>query len=177
MIAGRAVLAIVLASAFGVPPAVADGSPVAAVVSRVDGSTAARYSAIVAREAAHGSSLVPKKAVTWTFRGRSGSFLLAQAKAKGTTRCVVYLLRGTQTVSLGGNDDCTWEEDPILVWDGDKAWLEFPRAIKRPADVPLPSRDFTAHFSKAGGDVCLLGLPLKGYDTLRCPHDEPPDSR
>ena len=168
---------LVLTASVSQASVAAERPPVDIVVKQLNGVIDGSHRALVAREASLGGLFVPKKTLTWTFRNRSGSFLLAEVKAKGSTRCVLYLEREREDVALGGNDHCKWRKDPVLVWDGNKAWLEFPRVIRQPRGRPRATNELTAHFSKAAGDVCLLGLPLAGYDMVRCPDDEAPDSR
>ena len=130
-----------------------------------------------AKEAALGGALTLRKTVVWTYHGRSGSFLLAEVAASGSTQCVVYLQRGDGFEALGGNEHCRWRQDPVLVWNQNKAWLEFRPSIEQRVDQPMATNGFTAHFSKASGGVCMLGLPSTGFADVRCPNDEAPDSR
>ena len=56
-------------------------------------------------------------------------------------------------------------------------WIEFRPIIKQPPEEPIPISEFTAHFQKKTGTVCMLGLPTADYESLNCQDDEAPDSQ
>ena len=154
----------------------ADRNVVSIATKPIVGSAIGEYRALVAGERERGNVLVPRRTLTWTYQDHLGKFLLATVKDKRSQSCVVYLLRGSEFISLGGNDYCKWSESPKLVWREKKAWIEFPQIIRQPKGAHTPTNEFTAHFNKSTGDICILGLPLKGYDAIRCVNDEAPDS-
>lgn len=155
----------------------AECAPVEIVVSTVRDAASGRYRTLIENETKKGGSFSPKRIVKWAFQGRSGEFLLAEVSGKRSKACVVYLLQGNQFLSLGGSDRCVRADDPKLMWSENKAWLEFPRTTRQPSEMPTAINEFTAHFDKSTGNVCVLGLPAVGYDAVRCPDDEAPDSR
>lgn len=154
----------------------AECSPVSIEIAPAHEFIASKYRVLIEDERKKGVALYPIKIIRWKFQEKSGEFLLANMARKRSKSCLLFLVRANEFVSLGGNDDCTWKGDPRLVWREHKAWLEFPFDIKRRSEFPVAANELTAHFNKETGDVCILGLPLEGYNSVRCPDDEAPDS-
>ena len=140
-------------------------------------SGSALYQKIVALERSRGNSVRIFKAVEWKYISNSGQFLLVNIKSPTTNSCVIYQLRSNYYLSLGGNTNCTWVKHPHLIWQGDSAWIEFPKEIRSPEKIPITHADVTIHFNNATGNICAIGLPHEGYSDLRCPEDEAPKSR
>ena len=155
----------------------AECSPVNIEITPVHDVTASMYRALIEGERKKGLTLSPTRIIKWNFQENSGEFLLANVSRKRSKSCVLFLRRANEFLSLGGNDHCTWKGDPRVVWREQKAWLEFPFDIKSHSEFPVTANELTAHFNKETGDVCILGLPLVGYDSVRCPDDEAPDSK
>lgn len=151
-------------------------SPVNIEIAPVRDGASSKYRSLVNDQREKGGRISPKRLLKWKFQEKSGEFLLAEVSRKGSKSCVLFLRRENEFLSLGGNDHCTWAADPKLVWRERKAWLEFPLDIKLQPELPAALNELTAHFNKATGDVCILGLPPIGFDTVRCPDDEAPDS-
>lgn len=167
---------LLAAFCFGHFASAAECSPIEIITKQVDGRTNEKYRSLIVGARVEGSALIPRKSLTWTYRGRSGEVLLADVRKQRSRSCVMYLLRDDNFVSVGGNKFCKWEGEPKLLWSEKKAWIEFPHIIEQPKGIPSASNELTVHFSKLTGDICVLGLPAVGYDGLRCPDDEAPDS-
>lgn len=87
---------------------------------------------------------------------------------------MAYILRNDTFVPLGGNDHCFWSSTPKLIQEEKKAWIEFRPVVKQSPTDPHAINEFTAHFRKGTADVCMLGLPSSGYESLSCPNGKRP---
>lgn len=135
------------------------------------------YQTLINRERALGNKLIPKRVVRWFFEGKEGEFMLADVLSKNTHSCVVFMLHKGKFLALGGNNNCTWTNAPEIIRSGNKAWIDFRQVVEQNIDAPMALNEFTAHFLKGAGAVCMLGLPNVGYESLRCPEDEAPESQ
>lgn len=151
--------------------------PASMSTQRVDAPIRQKLKPLIEREREQNNRLVPKRIVRWKFEGNEGAFLLADIHNKRTHSCIIYMINGDVFLSLGGNDQCSWTQNPIRVDHGKKSWIEFRPTINKTTNTPISINEFTAHFQKGSGSVCILGLPNVGYDSLRCPNDEAPDSQ
>lgn len=166
-------LALVIAA-----PAFGEGDlPIRVQTKSVDKKLAKSLKDFAREEAKTSNSLSVKKIVKWNFGGNSGEFLLVNTKNSGVTSCIIYIKDRGMYRSLGGNDNCTWKKTPKLISKDDFAWIEFSSSPQGRTSTPVAHNELTAHFDKARGGICMLGLPLIGYESLRCPNDEAPISK
>jgi len=155
----------------------ADGySSIALQTKPVDIKSANLLRKFVRDEKKNVDSLSLRKIVEWHFGEKSGEILLVDVKTAGVVSCIIYIKDEGVYRSLGGNEFCSWKKAPKLVWRDKFAWLEFPVSSVGRKNIPVALRELTVHFSKASGGVCVLGLPSVGFDSLRCPDDEAPES-
>lgn len=154
-----------------------DGSPTTIQIKSVDRCLTRSLKDFLRREANPPTSLSVKKIVKWDFEKKSGEFLLVEAKTASLTACILYIKDRGVYRSLGGNDHCSWKKSPKLVWKDEFAWIEFPTSPHGRTTTPVAHNELTAHFDKASGGICMLGLPAIGFDGLRCPNDEAPASK
>lgn len=135
------------------------------------------YRAIAASEKRNGNTLIIFKTVKWTYGKESGEILLVNADGRNLRSCILYQVQPSGIRSLGGSEYCTWMNSPQLKWSSNRAWVDFPRRIRQPINIPATTTEITIHFSKISGGICAIGLPLDGYLDLRCPNDEAPESK
>lgn len=154
-----------------------EASPITIQEKSVDKSLTTSLKGILRRETKPSSSKSVKIIIQWDFGKNSGEFLLVDIKTAGKTSCIIYIRNQGVYRSLGGNDNCTWKRTPKLVWKDDFAWIDFRASPYGRTATPVVHKELTAHFNKASGAICLLGLPIVGFDDLRCPDDEPPASK
>ena len=151
--------------------------PVSITTQRIHKAADKKYQALISGERKRGNVLIPKQTVQWRFEGKVGEFLLAEVQNKQSSSCVAYILRNDTFLPLGGNDHCSWSSTPKLIQEDKKAWIEFRPVVKQPPTDPHTINEFTAHFRKGTGDVCMLGLPSSGYESLSCPDEDAPASQ
>ncbi len=166
-------LALLLAS----PAFAEDGLPIRMETKPVDKKLTRSLKDFLRREANPPTSLSVKKIAKWDLDKNSGEFLLVETKTASVTSCILYIKDRGIYRSLGGNDHCSWKKSPKLVWKDEFAWIEFPTSPHGRTTTPVAHYELTAHFDKASGDICILGLPAIGFDGLRCPNDEAPASK
>lgn len=168
---------LLLVCCFGQLCATAACPPASITTQRIHKDSNEKYETLISNERKLGNVLTPKQLVQWRFEGKEGHFLLAEVQSAQSRSCVAYISRNGTLSPLGGNDHCSWSSTPKLVQTGRKAWIEFPQLFKQPLDSPQTGSEFTAHFRKGAGDVCMLGLPATGYESLSCPGEDAPDSQ
>lgn len=166
-----------LVSCFGLFSVAAICAPASITTWRINSAVDPKYESLVESEREHNNKLAPKRIVRWVFEGQEGEFLLADVQSNKRHSCVIYMLHEGVFLPLGGNDYCTWSRAPKLVTRGKKTWIEFRQVVKQTLDNPTTINEFTAHFQKGTGSICMLGLPEVGYESLRCPEDKAPDSK
>jgi hypothetical protein len=155
----------------------ADDSIVKICIKQAKPKSSPQHIAFLKSEGQKVDSLTLKKTVKWSYGGNSGEVLMVETMRRGTPSCVLYLKDGTRYQSIGGNDFCSWKKDPKLNWNDNIAWLEFPTTKAGNNKNPVTENEPTIHFNKTSGGICVLGLPLNGFENLRCPDDEAPASK
>jgi hypothetical protein len=153
-----------------------DSKSIQITIARISGRSPSLYNGpnIDAKKV---DSFILRKTVKWNFEGSSGEVLLIDVRHLGRPSCVLYMRDGEQYRPLGGNDFCTWKKNPRLVHHDSFSWIEFPTTPAGKNKTPVAARELTIHFNKASGRACVLGLPQIGFDDLRCPNDEAPESK